>query len=163
TGAKIRKALESYTPTYLRFVWTLSATVLVLCYALWAYDRGSDPTQPSGSAIWLQISIVPFTIAVLRYAVDVDAAQAGEPEDIALGARVLLVRAALWVLAGGGGGFLVPALARPGARPVAAGTAAGREGRLPGKRASVVFWGGVVAVVAVFLAGAWQRRSIADV
>src|SRR5699024_11622172 len=85
TGAKIRKALASYTPTYLRFVWTLSATVLVLCYALWAYDRGSDPTQPSGSAIWLQISIVPFTIAVLRYAVHVAAAQAGVPEATPIG------------------------------------------------------------------------------
>ena len=24
TGAKIRKSLENYTPTYLRFVWTLA-------------------------------------------------------------------------------------------------------------------------------------------
>ncbi|MGI9587730.1 MAG: decaprenyl-phosphate phosphoribosyltransferase [Dietzia maris] len=111
TGAKIRKALESYTPTYLRFVWTLSATVLVLCYALWAYDRGSDPTQPNGAAIWLQISIVPFTIAVLRYAVEVDAAQAGEPEDIALGDRVLQVLAALWVLTVVIGVYIVPSIA----------------------------------------------------
>nr|MCH9708124.1 decaprenyl-phosphate phosphoribosyltransferase [Actinomycetes bacterium] len=29
TGAKIRKSLESYTSSYLRFVWTLSATALV--------------------------------------------------------------------------------------------------------------------------------------
>lgn len=111
TGAKIRKALESYTPTYLRFVWTLSATVLVLCYALWAYDRGSDPGEASGAAIWLQISIVPFTIAVLRYAVDVDAAQAGEPEDIALGDRVLQVLAALWVLTVVVGVYIVPSIA----------------------------------------------------
>lgn len=111
TGAKIRKALESYTPTYLRFVWTLSATVLVLCYALWAYDRGSDPSQSSGAAVWLQISIVPFTIAVLRYAVDVDAAQAGEPEDIALGDRVLQVLAALWVLTVVVGVYIVPSIA----------------------------------------------------
>ena len=34
TGAKIRKALEGYTPTYPRFVWTLAATVLVLCLVL---------------------------------------------------------------------------------------------------------------------------------
>ncbi|MDV8002092.1 decaprenyl-phosphate phosphoribosyltransferase [Rhodococcus sp. IEGM 1408] len=104
TGAKIRKALESYTPTYLRFVWTLSATVLVLCYALWAYQRG----EGTDTAIWLQISIVPFTIAVLRYAVDVDAAQAGEPEDIALGDRVLQVLAALWVLTVVIGVYVVP-------------------------------------------------------
>ena len=112
TGAKIRKALESYTPTYLRFVWTLSATVLVLCYALWAYDRGADPAEEAaGASIWLQISIVPFTIAVLRYAVDVDAAQAGEPEDIALGDRVLQVLAALWVLTVVIGVYIVPSIA----------------------------------------------------
>ena len=41
TGAKIRKSLESYTSTYLRFVWTLSATAVVLCYGLWAFERDS--------------------------------------------------------------------------------------------------------------------------
>ena len=39
TGAKIRKSLESYTSTYLRFVWTLSATAVVLSYGLWAFER----------------------------------------------------------------------------------------------------------------------------
>ena len=39
TGAKIRKSLESYTSSYLRFVWTLSATAMVLCYGLWAFER----------------------------------------------------------------------------------------------------------------------------
>jgi|GEM_PF-24871 len=106
TGAKIRRALEGYTPTYLRFVWTLAATVLVLCYALWAYQRG----EGTSTAVWLQISIVPFTIAVLRYAIDVDAAQAGEPEDIALGDRVLQVLAVLWVATVAIGIYLVPTL-----------------------------------------------------
>ena len=44
TGAKIRKSLESYTGTYLRFVWTLSATAVVLCYGLWAFERDAAPT-----------------------------------------------------------------------------------------------------------------------
>ena len=35
--------------------------------------------------------MVPFTIAILRYAVDVDGGLAGEPEDIALRDRVLQV------------------------------------------------------------------------
>jgi len=39
TGAAIRKSLESYTSTYLRFVWTMSATAVVLCYGLWAFER----------------------------------------------------------------------------------------------------------------------------
>ncbi|BBZ72534.1 decaprenyl-phosphate phosphoribosyltransferase [Mycobacterium paraseoulense] len=91
TGAKIRKALENYTSTYLRFVWTLSATALVVCYGLWAFDR------EHGAAGWFVVSMVPFTIAILRYAVDVDGGLAGEPEDIALRDRVLQLLAVAWI------------------------------------------------------------------
>ena len=91
TGAKIRKSLESYTSTYLRFVWTLSATAVVLCYGLWAFERDGN----TGS--WFVISMVPFTIAILRYAIDVDGGQAGEPEEIALGDRVLQFLALAWI------------------------------------------------------------------
>lgn len=84
TGAKIRKSLESYTSTYLRFVWTLSATAVVVCYGLWAFERDRI-TEGS----WFAISMIPFTIAILRYAVDVDGGMAGEPEDIVLRDRVL--------------------------------------------------------------------------
>jgi decaprenyl-phosphate phosphoribosyltransferase len=91
TGAKIRKSLESYTSTYLRFVWTMSATAVVVCYGLWAFERDHH----SGS--WFAVSMVPFTIAILRYAVDVDGGLAGEPEDIALRDRVLQVLALAWI------------------------------------------------------------------
>lgn len=84
TGAKIRKSLESYTSTYLRFVWTLSATAVVVCYGLWAFERDRIT---DGS--WFAVSMIPFTIAILRYAVDVDGGEAGEPEDIAMNDRVL--------------------------------------------------------------------------
>ena len=92
TGAKIRKSLESYTSTYLRFVWTLSATAVVLCYGLWAFER--DDT--AGGSLYA-VSMVPFTIAILRYAVDVDGGLAGEPEDIALRDRVLQLLALAWI------------------------------------------------------------------
>lgn len=91
TGAAIRKSLESYTSTYLRFVWTLSAAAVVLCYGLWAFERD----HYSGS--WFAVSMVPFTIAILRYAVDVDGGLAGEPEDIALRDRVLQLLALAWI------------------------------------------------------------------
>ncbi|AWV47095.1 phosphoribose diphosphate:decaprenyl-phosphatephosphoribosyltransferase [Mycobacterium leprae Kyoto-2] len=90
TGAAIRKSLESYTSTYLRFVWTLSATAVVMCYGLWAFERD----RHSGS--WFAVSMVPFTIAILRYAVDVDGGLAGEPEGIALRDRVLQLLALTW-------------------------------------------------------------------
>ena len=92
TGAKIRKSLESYTSSYLRFVWTLSATALVLCYGLWAFERDA-----TGAASWFVVSMVPFTIAILRYAVDVDGGLAGEPEEIALKDRVLQLLALAWI------------------------------------------------------------------
>ncbi|MGB3695966.1 MAG: decaprenyl-phosphate phosphoribosyltransferase [Gordonia sp. (in: high G+C Gram-positive bacteria)] len=92
TGAKIRKSLEYYTTTYLRFVWTLSATAVVLCYGLWAFDADR------GDNVFYAISMVPFTIAILRYAVDVDGGEAGEPEEVALGDRVLQFLALSWVV-----------------------------------------------------------------
>ncbi|MCW2651303.1 MAG: Phosphoribose diphosphate:decaprenyl-phosphate phosphoribosyltransferase [Mycobacterium sp.] len=91
TGAKIRKSLESYTGTYLRFVWTMSATAVVVCYGLWAFERDGH----SGS--WFVVSMIPFTIAILRYAVDVDGGMAGEPEEIALRDRVLQLLALAWI------------------------------------------------------------------
>ena len=91
TGVAIRPVLDRYTPTYLRFVWTLSAGVLVTTYALWAFTIGQTPDND-----WSVASIVPFVMALLRYAVDVDGGTAGEPEEIVLHDRVLLVLGGLW-------------------------------------------------------------------
>jgi decaprenyl-phosphate phosphoribosyltransferase len=92
TGARIRKSLERYTSTYLRFVWTLSATAVVVCYGLWAFYRDGP-----GGGSWFAVSMIPFTIAILRYAVDVDGGLAGEPEEIAFGDRVLQLLAVAWI------------------------------------------------------------------
>ena len=91
TGAKIRKSLESYTSSYLRFVWTLSATAVVICYSLFAFERD----DAGGS--WWAVTIVPFTIAILRYAVDIDGGLAGEPEDIVFRDRVLQLLALIFI------------------------------------------------------------------
>jgi decaprenyl-phosphate phosphoribosyltransferase len=94
TGAKIRKSLERYSSSYLRFVWSLSATVVIMAYGLWAFGigvlavPGRLPTPPS---MWAIISVVPFVVAILRYAVDVDGGNGGEPEEIVLHDRVLQV------------------------------------------------------------------------
>jgi decaprenyl-phosphate phosphoribosyltransferase len=91
TGAKIRRSLESYTSSYLRFVWTLAATAVVICYGLWAFERDGN----AGS--WFAVSMIPFTVAILRYAVDIDGGEAGEPEDIALHDTVLQLLALAWI------------------------------------------------------------------
>jgi decaprenyl-phosphate phosphoribosyltransferase len=93
TGAKIRKSLERYSASYLRFVWALSATVLITTYCLWAFEI----RETMHNTVWSQISIVPFVGAVLRYAVDVDGGNGGEPEEIALADRVLQVLVVVWI------------------------------------------------------------------
>ena len=152
TGAKIRKSLESYTTTYLRFVWTLSATAMVVCYSLWAFERDG------ANASWYAVTIVPITIAILRYAVDVDGGLAGEPEDIALKDRVLqlLVRG----LDRNHRCRRRPQLTELGP------TAARRLARWPAfpydVTARLSLWVGVVVVAVLFGWGAWERRWIAD-
>lgn len=98
-GGTTRASLLRYTPTYLRFVWGLAASVMVTAYALWAFEirEGDSATVSAGGSTWSAISIVPFVLAVLRYAVDVDGGRAGAPEDIALRDRVLQVVALAWV------------------------------------------------------------------
>ena len=101
TGAKIRKSLERYSASYLRFVWSLSATVVIMAYGLWAFGIGvtSMPGRlPSAPSTWAIVSIVPFVVAILRYAVDVDGGNGGEPEEIVLGDRVLQVLGLVWVV-----------------------------------------------------------------
>ncbi|MBI1378501.1 MAG: decaprenyl-phosphate phosphoribosyltransferase [Frankiales bacterium] len=94
-GRAARPALARYTATYLRFVWSLAAAIVLTAYCLWAFqlsvrDRGAVPL-----AAW---SVVPFILAVLRFALDVDRGDAGAPEDIALGDRVLQVIAVVWLV-----------------------------------------------------------------
>ena len=89
-----RRTLREYSPSYLRFVWSLSAGVACTAYSLWAFELGAQrPGVP-----WATISIAPFVLGVLRYAVDIDKGAAGEPEEIVLRDRVLLAIGALWAV-----------------------------------------------------------------
>jgi decaprenyl-phosphate phosphoribosyltransferase len=95
-----RSLLGAYTAGYLRFVWQLAACGAVLAYCLWALESGA---HAPGLLPWRQLSMIPFILAVLRYAVFADAATAGAPEDVVLRDRPLavigLAWAALYVLA----------------------------------------------------------------
>jgi decaprenyl-phosphate phosphoribosyltransferase len=93
TGAEIRASLRKYSSSYLRFVWATSVAIVITMYGLWAFDLH----QLSRSE-WSVVSIVPFVVALLRYAVDVDGGKAGEPEEIVLHDRVLQILGVCWVL-----------------------------------------------------------------
>ena len=100
-AAATRKTLREYSDSYLRFVWSLSAGVACTAYCLWAFDMAAGQDDVP----WATISIAPFVLGVLRYAVDVDRGTAGAPEEIVLGDRVLLLLGVLWAVAVGLGVF----------------------------------------------------------
>lgn len=108
TGAKIRKSLRGYTQTYLRFVWTVAAAAVVMSYALWGFELSNSVAD--AAAIWYQVSMVPFIIAILRFASAVDRGDGGAPDELALQDRVLLVLALLWLACIVMGVYVVPAL-----------------------------------------------------
>jgi decaprenyl-phosphate phosphoribosyltransferase len=90
--AGTRKSLAEYSASYLRFVWSLSAGVACTAYSLWAFElRAANDGFP-----WETASIAPFVLGLLRYAVDVDRGEAGAPEEVVLGDRVLLGLGVAW-------------------------------------------------------------------
>ena len=100
-AAATRKTLREYSVSYLRFVWSLSAGVAVTAYCLWAFDMAAG----QDGVPWETISIAPFVLGILRYAVDVDRGSAGAPEEIVLGDRVLLLLGLGWAVVVGLGVF----------------------------------------------------------
>jgi decaprenyl-phosphate phosphoribosyltransferase len=93
-AAGTRRSLEYYSESYLRFVWGLAASVTVVAYSLWAFGEN----RPDDMVAWEQVSVAPFVLAMLRYAVDIDRGTAGTPEDIVFADRVLQVLAVAWVV-----------------------------------------------------------------
>ncbi|MEU6574993.1 decaprenyl-phosphate phosphoribosyltransferase [Streptomyces sp. NPDC046805] len=90
-----RALLTEYTSGYLRFVWQLAAGVAVLAYCMWALEEGGVPH--TSVLPWRQLSMVPFILAILRYAVFADRGIAGEPEDVVLRDRALALIGLAWL------------------------------------------------------------------
>jgi decaprenyl-phosphate phosphoribosyltransferase len=89
-----RATLAHYSLAYLRSVRSVASGVTMTAYCLWAFEKA----QTGHAATWFELSIVPFVIAILRYALLIDGGQGGAPEDVVLGDRTLQVIGAVWVL-----------------------------------------------------------------
>ena len=86
-GESHRSTLGAYTASFLRHVRSVASGVTMTAYCLWAFEKA----QGSSGAIWFELSIVPFVLGVLRYALLVDAGHGGAPEDVVLGDRTLQI------------------------------------------------------------------------
>lgn len=93
TAGEHRRSLDAYGESFLLFVRAVAAGITLLAYCLWAFERAD---LGDGGFPWFQVSILPFTTAILRYALVHSSEEHAGPEDIVLGDRTLLVVGAIW-------------------------------------------------------------------
>ena len=89
-----RRSLEMYSRSFLGYVRAVASSVTILAYCLWAFEKSSG----TGNPVWFQLSIVPFVLAIMRYALLLEQGGGGAPEDLVLSDRVLLVLGAAWAV-----------------------------------------------------------------
>ena len=89
-----RLTLSMYSREFLSYVRGVSSSVTVLAYCLWAFEKSSTVGNP----VWFELSIVPFVLGILRYALLLEQGRGGAPEDLVLTDRVLLAMGALWAI-----------------------------------------------------------------
>ncbi len=89
-----RRSLEMYSRSFLGYVRAVASSVTILAYCLWAFEKSSGV----GSPVWFQLSIVPFVLAIMRYALLLEQGGGGAPEDLVLSDRVLLALGASWAV-----------------------------------------------------------------
>lgn len=85
-AALLRPTLGEYSVEYLALVRSVAVSAVLICYCLWAVERGD---QSASATPWVQLSIAPFVIAVLRYALLVDQGKGAAPEEVLLSDRTM--------------------------------------------------------------------------
>lgn len=94
-AASTRTTLGTYSAEYLAQLQTVCTSVVLVGYCLWAFEKAAllDESVP-----WFQLSIVPFALAVFRYALLIDAGHGGAPEEVVLGDRAILAIGLCWAV-----------------------------------------------------------------
>jgi decaprenyl-phosphate phosphoribosyltransferase len=92
-----RKVLATYTASFLRSTLTLTATVTVTAYCLWAFDKGGLESHASHHFVWIQLSVIPIILGTLHMLRLVDAGLVDAPERLVFHDHVLQVLGAFWV------------------------------------------------------------------
>ncbi len=88
-AADLRPTLGEYSFEFLAMVRTAAVASVTMSYCLWAVERAQ---VLGGSATpWIQLSIIPFLIAILRYAMLVDQGHGSAPEEVLAEDRMMQV------------------------------------------------------------------------
>jgi decaprenyl-phosphate phosphoribosyltransferase len=94
-AASVRPALDAYTPTFLAYLRAVFSGGTLVAYCLWAFS--SADSRPDGAFLF-QLSIVPFAVAILRYALLLDQGRGAEPEKLVMSDRIVLGAGIVWAI-----------------------------------------------------------------
>jgi decaprenyl-phosphate phosphoribosyltransferase len=92
-----RAVLDEYSESFLKSTLTISATVSVASYCLWAFDRTGLLAHAGHKTVWIELTVIPLVLAVLHILRLLDAGKGGEPEQLALRDHVLQGYALSWL------------------------------------------------------------------
>ncbi|MGI9185210.1 MAG: decaprenyl-phosphate phosphoribosyltransferase [Solirubrobacteraceae bacterium] len=85
-----RPVLDEYNADFLRMVIGAASAVALGAYCLWAFGGPRSP--------WREATILPFTVALLRYGLLVTGGRGGAPEEILLRDRFIQLTGVAWLL-----------------------------------------------------------------
>ncbi|MGO9961217.1 MAG: decaprenyl-phosphate phosphoribosyltransferase [Solirubrobacteraceae bacterium] len=91
-GHRSRAVLDQYTPDFLRLVIGVACAVALGAYALWAFQGGRTDI-----ALLRELTLVPFTLALLRYALLVSDGGGAAPELVIFRDRLLQLSGIAWL------------------------------------------------------------------
>jgi len=94
-----RPVLGEYTPEFLRSALTMSATVVVTGYCLWAFDTTSTGLSANlNDFVPIRLSVVPVVFAVLFIMRSAETGEGATPEDLLLHNRTVQALALIWAV-----------------------------------------------------------------
>jgi decaprenyl-phosphate phosphoribosyltransferase len=92
-----RRVLSEYTPQFLHSALTMSATVVVTGYCLWAFDTSSSGLSSiRHDIVPIRLSVVPVVLAVLFIMRSSESSDAEAPEQLLLHNRTVQVLVVVW-------------------------------------------------------------------
>ena len=94
-----RKVLSEYTAEFLHSALTMSATVAVTGYCLWAFDTSSTGLSSiQHHIIPIRLTVVPVVLAILFVMRDSESASGQSPEDLVLKNHTVQALLLVWAL-----------------------------------------------------------------
>jgi len=91
----VRATLAEYSDSYLAYLRAVSSGTVLVGYCVWAFEKAHES---SASVPWYQLSILPFVLGLLRYALLVDQGKGEAPEEIVLSDRQLQMIGVVWLI-----------------------------------------------------------------